>query len=94
MKTTLFGALILAGGLCAQVKTEVPPPVPGAKPVTVERIKIHGVALEGTLHDFALAENTSPGFPDAVTRIPAHRAADRPLRRLRTGQRRAGLPLT
>ena len=33
----------------AQVKTEVPPPVPGAKPVTVEHIKVHGTSLEGNL---------------------------------------------
>jgi enterochelin esterase-like enzyme len=33
----------------AQVKTDVPPVVPGAKPVTVERIKVHGAALEGNL---------------------------------------------
>jgi S-formylglutathione hydrolase FrmB len=39
-----FGALA-----AAQVKTEVPPVVPDAKPVTVEHIKIHGAALEGNL---------------------------------------------
>ncbi len=33
----------------AQVQTEVPPVVAGAKPVTVEHIKIHGAALEGNL---------------------------------------------
>jgi S-formylglutathione hydrolase FrmB len=33
----------------AQVKTEVPPVVPGAEPVFVEPIKIHGEALEGNL---------------------------------------------
>jgi enterochelin esterase-like enzyme len=33
----------------AQVQTEVPPVVPGAKPVTVEHVKIHGVSLEGNL---------------------------------------------
>jgi S-formylglutathione hydrolase FrmB len=33
----------------AQVQTEVPPVVPGAKPVTAERIKIHGTSLEGNL---------------------------------------------
>jgi hypothetical protein len=33
----------------AQVKTEMPPVVPGAKPVAVERIKIHDAALEGNL---------------------------------------------
>jgi len=32
-----------------QVKTEVPAPVPGAKPVTVEHIKVHGASLEGNL---------------------------------------------
>jgi enterochelin esterase-like enzyme len=41
--------LIVAFTLSAQVQTEVPPAVPGAKPVTVERIKIHGYALEGNL---------------------------------------------
>ncbi len=35
--------------LHAQVQTIVPDPVPGAKPLTVEHIKIHGVALEGNL---------------------------------------------
>lgn len=38
----------------AQVKTEVPPPVPGAKPVTVENIKVHGVSLEGNLEGDAV----------------------------------------
>jgi S-formylglutathione hydrolase FrmB len=33
----------------AQVKTIVPDPVPGAKPVAVEQIKIHGNSLEGNL---------------------------------------------
>src|SRR5206468_7233568 len=33
----------------AQVKTEVPDPVPGAKPVPVEKIKVHGDSLEGNL---------------------------------------------
>ncbi len=33
----------------AQVQTEVPPVIPGAKPVTVERIKVHSAAIEGNL---------------------------------------------
>jgi enterochelin esterase-like enzyme len=33
----------------AQVATEAPPPVPGAKPVLVERLTIHGAALAGNL---------------------------------------------
>jgi S-formylglutathione hydrolase FrmB len=38
----------------AQVKTEVPAVVEGAKPVAVERIKIHGTALEGNLEGDAV----------------------------------------
>jgi len=33
----------------AQVGTEVPPPIAGARPVTLERIQVHGAALEGNL---------------------------------------------
>ena len=53
MTTTMWGRLTLLLTLTlaasAQVKTEVPAPVPGAKPVTVEHIKVHGTALEGNL---------------------------------------------
>ena len=41
--------MILAAPGHAQVRTEVPPVEAGAKPVAVERIKIHGTALEGNL---------------------------------------------
>jgi S-formylglutathione hydrolase FrmB len=40
--------------LDAQVQTIVPDPVPNAKPVTVERIKIHGASLEGNLEGEAV----------------------------------------
>jgi enterochelin esterase-like enzyme len=40
--------------LTAQVQTIVPPVIPGAKPVTVEHIKIHGAALEGNLEGDAV----------------------------------------
>jgi S-formylglutathione hydrolase FrmB len=50
--------LAAAGGLglrlAAQVPTEAPPPVPGARPVTVERVKVHGTALEGNLEGNAV----------------------------------------
>ena len=39
--------LILATPVCAQVTNNVPPVVAGARPVTVEHIKVHGAALEG-----------------------------------------------
>ncbi len=40
--------------LIAQVQTNVPDVVPGAKPAAVERIKIHGTALEGNLEGDAV----------------------------------------
>jgi enterochelin esterase-like enzyme len=49
-----LGALLMAIPALAQMKTEAPPVVPGAKPVTVERIKIHGAALEGNLEGDAV----------------------------------------
>ena len=52
----IFTATLLACGesLSAQVQTIVPPPIPGAKPVTVEHIKVHGTALEGNLEGDAV----------------------------------------
>ncbi len=44
-----FACLALSPHVFAQAQTEVPPVVPGAKPVTVDRIKVHGKALEGNL---------------------------------------------
>ena len=62
MRPSVLGALLLGlmtTGICippaaAQVKTEIPAPVPGAKPVTVVHIKIHGAALEGNLEGDAV----------------------------------------
>jgi len=42
-------ALAQAANSFAQVQTQVPPVVLGAKPVAVEHIKIHGQSLEGNL---------------------------------------------
>jgi enterochelin esterase-like enzyme len=44
----------LATQLAAQLQTDVPPPVGGAKPVTVEHIKVHGASLEGNLEGDAV----------------------------------------
>jgi enterochelin esterase-like enzyme len=53
MRTNLSGILTIWLGLAvfasAQVKTNVPEPVPGAKPATVEHLKVHGKSLEGNL---------------------------------------------
>lgn len=48
--------LYLIGATClpAQVQTLVPPVVPGAKPVKVEQITVHGTSLEGNLEGDAV----------------------------------------
>jgi enterochelin esterase-like enzyme len=57
-RTALIGLLpvawILTISAAAQVATEVPPVEPGAKPVAVEHIKVHGTALEGNLEGDAV----------------------------------------
>jgi S-formylglutathione hydrolase FrmB len=53
----LFVACVIAISVVAgtaQVQTNVPEVVPGAKPVAVEHIKIHGTALEGNLEGDAV----------------------------------------
>jgi len=61
MKTTKFIfawalaiATVSATQASSQVQTNVPDLVPGAKPITVEHIKIHGSALEGNLEGDAI----------------------------------------
>lgn len=49
--------------LAAQVQTEVPAVVPGAKPVTVEHIKVHGAALEGNLEGDAVERDVFVFLP-------------------------------
>ena len=46
-----FIAVLASSVGFGQVKTTVPDVVPGARPATVERITIHGKALEGNLED-------------------------------------------
>ena len=53
MFAVLLGA-ILAAPAFAQVKNNVPDVVPGARPDTVERIKVHGASLEGNLEGDAV----------------------------------------
>ena len=45
----VLSAIIVCSLASAQVTTDTPPLVPGAKPVQVERIKVHGTSLEGNL---------------------------------------------
>jgi enterochelin esterase-like enzyme len=56
--------------LAAQVQTIVPPAVPGANPVAVERIKIHSAALEGNLEGDAVDR-------DVIVFLPPSYAGER-----------------
>jgi enterochelin esterase-like enzyme len=60
----------LALSTAAQVKTEVPPVIPSAKPVAVERIKFHGAALEGNLENDAVDR-------DVIVYLPPSYATDK-----------------
>jgi enterochelin esterase-like enzyme len=63
----------LGPGLAAQVRTEVPPVVPGAKPVAVEHIKIHGTALEGNLEGDAIDRDVIVFLPPSYTKAKHRR---------------------
>ncbi len=65
---TLAIGVALAPRLDAQVKTEVPLAVPGAKPVTVEHIKIHGEALEGNLEGDAVDRDAIVFLPPSYAK--------------------------
>ena len=57
----------------AQVQTNVPDIVPGAKPVAVEHIKIHGTALEGNLEGDAADRDVIVFLPPSYTKDKKHR---------------------
>jgi S-formylglutathione hydrolase FrmB len=67
----LFIALRLP--LAAQVQTEVPPVVSGAKPVTVERIRIHGASLEGNLEGNAVDRDVLVFLPPGYAKEKSRR---------------------
>jgi S-formylglutathione hydrolase FrmB len=75
--TNILGALLIPLGLtislAAQVKTDVPAVVPGAKPVTVERIKVHGDALEGNLEGDAVDRDVIVFLPPSYATGKARR---------------------
>jgi len=70
---TLATTLAMGPRLAAQVETEVPPPVPGAKPVTVERVKLHGTALEGNLEGNAVDRDTIVFLPPSYAQEKSRR---------------------
>lgn len=72
---TLVLMIALTLPLTAQVKTEAPPVAPGAKPVRVERIKIHGTALEGNLEGDAVDREVLVFLPPSYDKQKSRRYA-------------------
>ena len=70
----VMAAIIISGTwVAAQVKTEVPPVIPGAKPVTVEHIKVHGEALEGNLEGDAVDRDVFVFLPPSYAKAKHRR---------------------
>jgi enterochelin esterase-like enzyme len=57
----------------AQVKNNVPDAVPGARPDTVERIKVHGTSLEGNLEGDAVDRDVLVFLPPSYATDKARR---------------------
>jgi enterochelin esterase-like enzyme len=70
---TLAMSIFLAVQLAAQVQTDVPPVVPGAKPATVERVKVRGTALEGNLDGNAVDRDVIVFLPPSYAKQKSRR---------------------
>jgi enterochelin esterase-like enzyme len=73
MAVLALGVVLAPLQLSAQVQTEVPPAVPGAKPVTAERITIHGTSLEGNLEGNAVDRDVIVFLPPTYARDETRR---------------------
>jgi S-formylglutathione hydrolase FrmB len=60
--------VFLSAVLLAQVQTEVPPVIPNALPAVVERIKVHGDALEGNLEKNAVDRDVFVFLPPSYAK--------------------------
>ena len=71
----LMVALSCLGSMSAeaQVKTNVPPPVAGALPVSVERIKVHSRAIQGNLEGNAADRDVIVMLPPGYAKAPKRR---------------------
>lgn len=74
LATTAFAlSLGLPASLSAQVQTIVPAVIPGAKPVTVEHIKVHSPAMEGNLEGEAVDRDVIVFLPPSYKANPHRR---------------------
>jgi len=65
--------IALTAQIGAQVQTVVPPVVAGAKPVTVELIKVHGTALEGNLEGDSVDRDVIVFLPPSYAKEKSRR---------------------
>ena len=70
---TLLSVTLGVTQILAQVQTEVPPVVSGAKPVMVEHIKIHGASLEGNLEGDAVDRDVFVFLPPSYAKNKSRR---------------------
>jgi enterochelin esterase-like enzyme len=72
---TLAIRVALGAEVVAQVQTDVPGVIPGAKPVTAEHIKVHGSALEGNLEGDAVDRDVLVFLPPSYEQEKSRRHA-------------------
>jgi enterochelin esterase-like enzyme len=70
---TLAVSFAVAPRVAAQAQTEVPDPVLGAKPLTVEHIKVHGAALERNLEGNAVDRDVFVFLPPSYAKEKSRR---------------------
>ena len=70
---SLWVSVFLCSLIWAQVQTEVPTVVPGARPIAVEHIKVHGTSLEGNLEGDSVDR-------DVIVFLPPSYSKDTPRR--------------
>ena len=70
---SLAGILASCPPASPQVATDVPPVVPGAKPLSVEHIKVHGTHLEGNLEGDAVDRDVLVFLPPSYAKDKSRR---------------------
>src|SRR3954447_17033049 len=66
-------SLVCAGAVSAQVATNVPAPVPGAKPVALRWVKVHSPAIEGNLEGDSADRDVLVVLPPSYASSPKRR---------------------
>ena len=75
LMTLAISVVLEAGEVVAQVQTDVPAVIPGAKPMAVEHIKVHGTALDGNLEGDAVDRDVLVFLPPSYAQEKSRRYA-------------------